>query len=125
VAGRVRGARRAEPVPAWACGQRVEPSLRWTSAGFAKPLVLVLQGVLRPVREVEVTREGGLVEGVGYRGEVPHLFDVHLYRPLHARALALAAAMRRLQSGSVRAYAAYLLLLVLGLLVLVRVGAIA
>jgi hypothetical protein len=32
--------------------------------------------------------------------------------------------MRRLQSGSVRAYAAYLLLLVLTMLVLVRVGAI-
>jgi hydrogenase-4 component B len=123
-AWRLRGGRRADPVPAWACGQAVEPSLRWTSAGFAKPLVLVLQGVLRPVREVEVTREGGLVEGVGYRAEVPHLFDVHLYRPLRARALALAAAMRRLQSGSVRAYAAYLLLLVLALLVAVRVGAI-
>jgi hydrogenase-4 component B len=124
VAWRLRGSRRADPVPAWACGQRVEPSLRWTSAGFAKPLVLVLQGVLRPAREVEVVREGGLVETVGYRGEIPHLFDVHLYRPLLSRALAVAATMRRLQSGNVRAYAAYLLLLVLTLLVLVRVGAI-
>jgi hydrogenase-4 component B len=124
VAWRLRGNRRAEPVPAWACGQRVEPSLRWTSAGFAKPLVLVLQSVLRPTREVEVVQEGGLVEAVEYRAEVPHLFDVHLYRPVRARALAVAATMRRLQSGSVRAYAAYLLLLVLTMLVLVRVGAI-
>jgi NADH:ubiquinone oxidoreductase subunit 5 (subunit L)/multisubunit Na+/H+ antiporter MnhA subunit len=123
VAWRLRGGRRAAPVPAWACGQRIEPSLRWTSAGFAKPLVLVAQSVLRPAREVEVARAGALVEGVEYRAEVPHLFDVHLYRPLRARALALAATMRRLQSGSVRAYAAYLLLMVLALLVLVRVGA--
>ena len=98
--------------------------MRWTSAGFAKPLVLVLQSVLRPVREVEVVREGGLIESVAYRAEGPHLFDVHLYRPLRSRALAVAATMRRLQSGSVRAYAAYLLLLVLTMLVLVRVGVI-
>jgi formate hydrogenlyase subunit 3/multisubunit Na+/H+ antiporter MnhD subunit len=123
LAWRLRGGRRAAPVPAWACGQRIEPSLRWTSAGFTKPLVLVLQGLLRPVREVEVVREGGLVGSIAYRGEVPHLFDVHLYRPLRARALAFAAIMRRLQSGSIRAYAAYLLLLVLTMLVLVRVGA--
>ncbi|MFT3863405.1 MAG: proton-conducting transporter membrane subunit [Solirubrobacterales bacterium] len=124
LAWRLRGGRRAAPVPAWTCGQRVEPSLRWTSAGFTKPLVLVLQGLLRPVREVEVAREGGLIESIAYRGEVPHLFDVHLYRPLRARALGVAAAVRRIQSGSVRAYAAYLLLLVLTMLVLVRVGAI-
>ena len=123
-AWRLRGGRRADPMPAWACGQRVEPSLRWTSAGFTKPIVLVLQGVLRPVRAVEAVREGGLVDSIAYRGEVPHLFDVHLYRPLRSRALAAAGTVRRIQSGSVRAYAAYLLTLVLALLVLVRVGAI-
>jgi hydrogenase-4 component B len=124
IAWRLRGGRRAAPVPAWACGQRVEPALSWTSAGFTKPLVLVLQGVLRPERAVEVTRRGGLVGSVFYRGEVPHRFDTHLYRPLRVRALALAAAVRQIQSGSVRAYAAYLLALVLAMLVLLRVGAI-
>lgn len=124
VAWRLRGERRAAPVPAWACGQRVEPALRWTSAGFTKPLVLVLQALLRPQREVEVTRGGGLVGSVFYRGEVPHRFDTHLYRPLRAWALAVAATVRRIQSGSVRAYAAYLLALVLAMLVLLRVGAI-
>jgi hydrogenase-4 component B len=124
LAWRLRGERRAAPVPAWACGQRVEPELQWTSAGFTKPLVLVLQAVLRPRREVEVTRRGGLVGSVSYRGEIPHRFDTHLYRPLHSRALAAAAIVRRIQSGSVRAYAAYLLVLVLAMLVLLRVGAI-
>jgi hypothetical protein len=39
-------------------------------------------------------------------------------------ALASAAMARRLQSGSIRAYAAYLLVLLLGVLVMVRAGAI-
>jgi len=121
---RLRGARRAAPVPAWTCGQRVEPGLAWTSAGFTKPLRLVLEGVLRPRREVETVREGGVVRSVAYRGEVPHLFDTALYAPAQRRALAAARVARRIQSGSVRAYAAYLLGLLLLVLVLVRVGVI-
>jgi hydrogenase-4 component B len=120
----LRGNRRAAPVPAWACGQRTEPALRWSSAGFTKPLRLVLEGVLRPRREIEVLRAGGLVRSVRYSGEVPHLFDTALYGPVRRRALAGARVARRIQSGSVRAYAAYLLALLLAMLVAVRVGAI-
>lgn len=121
---RLRGARRAGPVPAWACGQRIEPSLAWSSAGFTKPLRLVLEAVLRPRREIEATRERGQLQSIRYRGETPHLFDTLLYGPVQRGALAGALVARRLQSGSVRAYAAYLLALLLGLLALVRIGAI-
>ena len=117
-----RGSRRAAPVPAWTCGQQVEPALAWTSAGFVKPLQLVLTDVLRPHREVAVERAGGRVRAVAYRAEVPHLFDTVLYRPAREGALRAAAVARRLQSGSVRAYAGYLLALVLVLLALVRIG---
>jgi hypothetical protein len=72
-----------------------------------------------------VVREGGLLKSVRYRGEVPHLFDTVLYRPVRRGALSGARFARRLQSGSVRAYAAYLLGLLLMMLLLVRTGAIA
>ena len=39
---------RRAPAPRWASGQPVEPQLLWTSAGFSKPLRLVLEAVLRP-----------------------------------------------------------------------------
>ena len=121
---RLRGSRRAAPTPAWACGQQVEPSLNWSSAGFTKPLRLVLESVLRPRREIEAVRAGGQLQSIRYRGEIPHLFDTLLYGPVQRGALAGALVARRLQSGSVRAYAGYLLALLLGLLVLVRIGAI-
>src|SRR5665811_2098918 len=121
---RLRGSRRSAPVPAWACGQRIEPRLEWSSAGFTKPLRLVLEAVLRPRREIDTVREHGLVRSVRYRGEIPHLFDTALYGPLRRSALSGARVARRIQSGSVRAYAAYLLALMLALLVLVRTGAI-
>jgi hydrogenase-4 component B len=120
----LRGSRCSAPVPAWACGQRIEPAMDWTSAGFIKPLHLVLEGVLRPSREITTEREHGLVRSVAYRGEIPHLFDTHIYGPAWRAAQGAARFARRLQSGSVRTYAGYLLALLLALLALVRTGAI-
>ncbi len=119
---RLRGTRRSAPAPAWACGQRVEPALAYSSAGFTKPLRLVLESVLRPSREVTVTEAKGLTLEVSYSGEVPHLFDTKIYEPTERRALRAAHVVRRLQSGSIRAYAAYLLGLLLVLLLLTRTG---
>jgi hydrogenase-4 component B len=119
---RARGARSAAPAPSWACGQTLVPELRWTSAGFSKPLRLVLESVLRPRREIEVVEERGLVQRIAYASEVPSLADAALYEPTIRAGLRGAAVARRLQSGNVRTYALYLLVLVLGLLALVRIG---
>jgi hydrogenase-4 component B len=120
---RARGTRRAAPAPTWVCGQAVVPALGWTSAGFTKPLRLVLEVVLRPRRRIEVTRSGGIVQAIRYSAEVPSLADRLLYDPAIRAGLRGAAVARRLQTGNVRTYAAYLLALVLGLLVLARIGA--
>ncbi len=119
---RLRGTRRAAPAPTWACGQPVVPALLWTSAAFTKPLRLVLESLFRPERTVEVVREGGMVQGVAYSGHVPSLVDTHLYEPTIRTGLRAARVARRLQTGNVRTYAAYLLALVLGLLALARLG---
>jgi len=118
-----RGRRRAAPAPVWLCGQPPDPRLAWTSAAFTKPVLLVLSGVLRPERSVEVSTEGGVVHEVRHRATVPHLFDALLYGPAVRVALAGAGVARRLQSGSLRLYIGYLVGLVLLLLLLARAGA--
>jgi hydrogenase-4 component B len=118
----VRGKRRSAPAPTWACGQPLVGELRWSSAAFTKPLRLVLEALLRPRRAIEVSRGGGMVQSITYTGDVPSLLDTTLYEPTVRFGLRAAAAARRLQSGNVRTYAAYLLGLVIGLLVLVHVG---
>ncbi len=120
----LRGRRSAAPAPTWACGQRVEPALAWTSAGFTKPLRLALAGVLRPEREIRVHSTGGVVQEIAYRGHVPHLIDEHVYRPVIRVSLFAAARARRLQSGSLAAYVAYLAALVIVLLAAARLGVI-
>jgi hypothetical protein len=120
---RLRGTRRAAPAPTWTCGQPLTPALAWTSAGFTKPLRLMLESLLRPRRTLEVVREGGIVQRIHYSRAVASPADRWLYRPAITVALTGAALARRLQTGNVRTYAAYLLALVIGLLALARSGA--
>jgi hydrogenase-4 component B len=120
----LRGRRAAAPAPTWACGQLAERPLLWTSAGFTKPLRLVLEAVLRPEREIAVRTGRGVVQEVSYRGRVPHLFDERLYRPATRAALVAAAGARRLQSGRLGTYVAYLIALVVVLLAGARTGVI-
>jgi hydrogenase-4 component B len=120
----VRRTPSAAPAPTWACGQLVERQLNWTSAGFTKPLRLVLESVLRPEREVETISSRGVVQDVRYEGRVPHLFEERLYRPVTSVALGGARHARRLQSGRLGTYVAYLVALVVGLLLAAKVGVI-
>jgi hydrogenase-4 component B len=120
----LRGSRRAAPAPSWACGAPLVPALRWTSAGFTKPLRLMLEAILRPQREISVRVQDGVVQDVSYRGHVPHLIEERVYRPVARFSLLGAAHARRLQSGSVGTYVAYLIGLVVVLLAAARIGVI-
>ncbi|HEX8713930.1 MAG TPA: proton-conducting transporter membrane subunit, partial [Solirubrobacteraceae bacterium] len=88
---RLAGARRAAPSPTWICGQPAPTGLAWTSAGFTKPLRLVLEALLRPRREARVVTTSGVAQVVAYGADVPHLFDTLLYGPVSRGALRAAA----------------------------------
>jgi hydrogenase-4 component B len=119
-----RGSRTAAPAPTWACGQLVEPQLAWTSSGFTKPLRLVLEVVLRPEREIAVHVSGGVTQDVSYTGRVPHLIEERVYRPVTRIGLGAAAHARRLQSGRLSTYVAYLIGTVIVVLTVARLGVI-
>ena len=118
----LRGRRVAAPAPTWACGQLAQPQLAWTSAGFTKPLRLVLEIVLRPQREIAVRAADGVVQEVSYSGRVPHLLDERLYAPAVRSALLAARHARRLQTGHLGTYVGYLIALVLVLLAAAKAG---
>ena len=84
----------------------------------------MLETALRPRREVKVVREGGVTQRVSYQGFVPHLFDLHLYRPAVRFATSAAGHARRLQSGQLGVYVGYLMALVVVLLALAKWGVI-
>ncbi len=117
-----RGRRRAAPAPVWVSGQPDTPPLAWTLTGFTKPLRLMVDGLLRTNRETATISAAGIVEEVQFRGEVPHVFDTHVFEPALRVASRSARAARRLQSGSLRSYLGYLVVLLIVLLALLRLG---
>jgi hydrogenase-4 component B len=117
-----RGRRVAAPTPVWTSGQPSVPQLRWTTAGFTKPLRLVLEVVLRPEREIAVETARGVVQEASYSGRVPHLLDERVYRPAVDAVLVTARHARRLQTGRLGTYVAYLIALVVVLLAAARAG---
>jgi hydrogenase-4 component B len=119
---RLRGTRVAASSPTWICGQDPSPALRVTSAGFSKPVRLVLEVILRPEREVSSVEVRGIVRSVAYRGRVPLLIEERIYAPVAAAALRGAKVARRLQSGRLSTYAVYLAALLVTLLACARLG---
>lgn len=119
----LRGRQPTAPIaPTWVCGQEVEPDLAWTSAAFTKPLRMSWDLVLRPTRQVDVRRSGGLTQAVKYRGEVEHVFDTKVYEPAASLTSRAFARARKLQTGRLRNYAMYLVITLVLLLVLARLG---
>jgi hydrogenase-4 component B len=119
-----RGRRRAAPAPVWVSGQIDEAPLAWTLGGFTKPLRLMVDVVLRTRRDTVVTESAGIVERVSFRGDVPHVFDTNVFEPVLRVAARGAQVARRLQSGHLRSYLAYLVALLLVLLLALRLGVI-
>jgi len=109
--GRYFKVRRA---PAWhSATSGVEGPASYTAFGFANPLRHVLANVLGTRREARFvesaadnTRGRGRVE---YTTRVVEPVEHYLYRPLRSGALSLARLVKRLQSGRLEAYVAYML----------------
>jgi sorbitol-specific phosphotransferase system component IIC len=114
---------RIRRVPAWhSATSGVSGSSEYSAFGFANPLRHVLGNVLgtRRVTKVVISE----VEGVPLETEA-HLetlttvvepVETYLYRPLRSAALGVARVAKRLQSGRLNAYVAYMLLALLAVL---------
>jgi hydrogenase-4 component B len=107
---------RVRRVPAWhSATSGVAGPAAYTAFGFANPLRHVLGNVLGTRRSTTLV---GAEEGVSTPPGVGHLetvtrvvepVEAYLYRPLRAGALVVARTAKRLQSGSLNAYVAYML----------------
>ena len=120
---------RVRRVPAWhSATSGVAGRSSYTAFGFANPLRHVLANVLaterirrvRPVVagtsvavEAERRLKGGTSVHVESETRVVEPVEAYLYRPAWRLAVAVADAARRLQSGSLNAYVAYMLVALL------------
>lgn len=113
-------------VPAWhSASSGVEGPSSYTAFGFANPLRHVLANVLgtRRTLEVEWTDDDDSTIGqpahIATHTTVIEPVETYLYRPLRAGAVKVSRVVKRLQSGHLNAYVAYMLIAVLAALAIV------
>lgn len=115
------GPRRLVRGDTWDCGTPLDRRTQYTPTGFSQPLLRVFTKVYAPVIEVrEDPRPSPYIRGVRFEQRLPEVFLERFYLPLSAAAIALAMRVKRMQSGSIQAYLAYIMITLIVLLVVLR-----
>jgi formate hydrogenlyase subunit 3/multisubunit Na+/H+ antiporter MnhD subunit len=120
---------RVRRTPAWTSGSEGAPGRTgYTSYGFANPIRKVLAALLLTRHELrDLSPDAGPSAGrpaaasarLGYVVDVTDVVQRYLYRPLLPTVRAVVAGARKLQSGRLDAYMAYMLIALLAVIVVV------
>ena len=108
-------------MPTWGCGGELSARTEYTATAFSKPLMMIFRAVYRPARQVEALAEVSpyFPQEVRYRSEIEPTFERYVYEAAPADVLRVANGMKVLQAGSLHAYLAYVIALVVWLVLLV------
>jgi hydrogenase-4 component B len=106
--------------PTWGCGGQLTARTEYTATAFTKPLMMIFAAIYRPTREVSriAAVSPYFPSEVRYRAEIEPTFERFVYGPLTRGVLATAERLKMIQAGSLHAYLAYVIVLVLGLVAL-------
>ncbi|HZS06502.1 MAG TPA: hydrogenase 4 subunit B [Blastocatellia bacterium] len=109
----------------WGCGRVGQTArMEYTATAFAEPLRRIFVELYRPTKELTIDfhpESKYFVQSIEYRSEITPWFEKYIYAPLLKAAQWVSFNVRKLQSGSLHGYVAYLfivLVVMLGLLLL-------
>jgi hydrogenase-4 component B len=108
----------ARRVPTWGCGGELTARTEYTATAFSKPLMMIFRAVYRPTREVESLANVSpyFPHEVRYHAEIEPTFERFVYGPLLRLVLRVANGLKVVQAGSLHAYLAYVIALVVWLM---------
>jgi hydrogenase-4 component B len=117
----LRGSYAVRHAPTWGCGGELSALTEYTATAFSKPLMMIFSAIYRPTREVARVDEVSpyFPSEVRYRAEIEPTFERFVYRPITRAVLSAAERMKVIQAGSLHAYLAYVIAVVLSLVLLV------
>ncbi len=105
----------------WDCGTPLDRRTQYTPTGFSQPLLRVFNKVYAPVTEVlDGPGPTPYIRTLRFEQRFPDIFLDRLYRPLSNLTVRAALRVKRMQSGSIQAYLAYLMITLIVLLVVLR-----
>jgi len=107
----------------WACGlRRIEPRMQYTATGFSKPLRLIFSNIYRATHEIEIAEETSpyFRPDITYELRTESVFLKYLYEPVYRFIIASARMVRRIQTGHIHSYLAYIFVTLVLLLLFAR-----
>jgi len=111
-------------VAPWVCGISTATSrMQYTADSFSQPVIRVFAALIQPSVSIDVDMHPSAEHAVRsrtYRRETAHIIEDTLWRPLIAAFVRAAGWGKRLQNGSISAYATWMLLGVLAVLLAAR-----
>ncbi len=108
---------------AWNGGLRVlRPEMNYTATGFAAPVRVLFDTLLRPTVNERDSRQGAFTTGVVYRMQMVNVSNRIFLWPVRHAAEAIAHRLARLHHGTVTLYAAWILAVLLAALVAVKLS---
>jgi hydrogenase-4 component B len=106
--------------PTWDCGlPGLTAANEYTATAFSKPLRMIFGALFRPRREIQAEFDVSpyYPKAIRFASEISPTFETHIYEPLRQGILAIAARMRKIQTGSIHAYLAYIFVTLILLLI--------
>lgn len=107
----------------WACGlQRIEPQMQYSATGFSKPIRMIFSSIYRATHEIEISDETSpyFRANIRYELKTESVFLKYLYEPVGDFIIASARMFRRIQTGHIQSYLAYIFITLVLLLLFAR-----
>lgn len=107
----------------WNCGTPLTPRMEITATGFARSLITIFGGILKPSRQSDIEyRDANLryfqklnIATIGTRHDI---YNTYLYKPLQRLITIIADYVKTIQSGNINGYILYIFITLMSLLLL-------
>ena len=119
----VGGRLRKRVAMTWACGlEKIEPRMQYTATGFSKPLRMIFSNIYRATHEIEISQELSpyFRPSISYELKTESVFLRYLYEPAYRFIVFSARMFRRIQTGHIQSYLAYIFITLVLLLLFAR-----
>ena len=104
----------------WDCGTELTPRMEITSTGFARSIILIFKGILKPTMQKAVEYRDGesryLPKSRVIKLGMNDIYEKYLYEPAQVFVLRFSLYAKKVQSGLINMYILYILIALVGVL---------
>ncbi|MEK7557627.1 MAG: proton-conducting transporter membrane subunit [Patescibacteria group bacterium] len=96
----------------WNCGTQLTPRMEITATGFARSIILIFKGILKPSIQHEIEYHDAesryLPKSRTITLSVGNMYHSYFYQPLHTIINGLSLRIKNIQSGNINTYISYI-----------------